>query len=944
MFTIINLFLIVIGLLPLFFTLTKFNKIDNKKFYSRIKRNIIYIFADILFIICYSVFLNYYSEYLWFNVLNFTGRFWTVFNTIILLFFAGFIFSFIFLFLLLKLAYLKTEFKNTSFIIIIISSILSIFLGVSLGYIWQNYLLFMNQSSSALRDPVFNMPASFYLFSLPFLTDLSGWFYFLVFLSFAGLLLSFPLLIISNIFYNARVFEKKIFKYTGIKKAIIFLISITFFLIAYSTWLHIFKLMYSTEGVVSGAGFLDVYFRQPGLIVSIFLYAALGLIFLISAINRNLYNLFVPDPFKLKKIVWVPAIIIIGIIMLANWIIPAVADSTIVKPNEISLEKPFLSNSIKFARNAYKINRESIEEKEIPAGQVINSEIANANIKNLNNIRLWDWRALMDNLKEQQEIRLYYTFNDVDIDRYNIDGDYVQTMLSVREIDKDNLDPVSKTWISLKLIYTHGYGLVLLPVHKFLSQGKPDFYIQNIPAQISANSLKITRPEVYYGELTKDHVYVITNEKEFDYPSGQDNVYTTYAGKGGVPMDSFLKKLAISWKFDGYRLFFSSYFNKKSRVMFNRNIIDRARAITPFLRFDNDPYAVLTDDGRIKYFIDAYTVSDNYPYSQNYGGILNKYHGINYIRNSVKIVIDAYDGTVDYYIADKDDPIINTYKKIFPGLFHSMNEMPEGLKRHIRYPSDYLTIQAEMYSTYHMTDPNVFYQREDVWDFATERYRDNFQLVEPYYVLQSLSGEKNLQMILMIPFTPKNKNVMNAWMAGHCDFPDYGKITVYTFPKGIEVLGPRQIEARIDQNTEMSESLTLWGQRGSSVIRGNLLVIPLFLNGKMSILYVEPIFLQAVDAKLPEMKRIVVGDQERVVWSDSFDKALSLLTGETVNTENTMPTPNLLNENVNAMIKNAVQYFTNYENELVKGNFENAGKQLDMLKKALNDLKDKIKQ
>ena len=948
MFSLINIILIFLAALPLLFLFNKRGKIENRIYYRKLIGSISILLITILFVILYNIFFYYYTDFLWFNNLGFQDRFWEILNTKIVLFIVGFLISFVFIYINLKtILYKKLNYLISSFFIVP-----SIFLGVWLGGYWNQYLLYINQSGTNIVDPIFRKTIGFYLFSLPFFNTIIGWIFILILITIGIIFLFFLVLIeprtVINLYGNEE--KKETLKRSSIKH-VLFLLSIFFLNLAISSYLKIFQLLYSTKGVVTGAGFVDVYFRQLGYYVTFFIYFIIAVFLIIgsfsnkffSKINNLIGNSRNTGSF-LKRVLIIP--VTISLILISfNWVIPEIVSLLVVKPNEISIEKPYIQNNINFTQLAYKISEKDIERKEIAVGKSIDQNIIDSNSITLNNIRLWDWRALMDNLKEQQEIRLYYEFNDVDIDRYRFDDSYQQMMLSVRELEKDQLDPRSKTWISEYLKYTHGYGLVILSAHDVLPQGKPNLLIKNIPPEEQGNFFKITRPEIYYGERTRDHVYVLTTEEEFDYPSGQKNAYTNYKGKGGVVINSFLKKLAFAWKYDGYRLFFSTYFTKKSRILFHRMIIERAEKVAPFLVFDNDPYAVLTKDGRIKYILDAYTISNKYPYSEKYLGSLPRYNGLNYIRNSVKVVIDAYDGTMNYYLMDKDDLIIDTYNKIFPAVFKSFDEMPQDIKDHIRYPSDFFTIQSEMYGVYHMNDPEVFYQREDVWQYPTERYRERFTSVLPYYVMLELEKQFGEEFVLMIPFTPKNKNVMNAWMAGRSDYPNYGKLLVFTFPKGIEVFGPRQIEARIDQDTEMSEAMTLWGQRGSQVIRGNLLVIPLMFHEKLYIIYVEPIFLQAEDAKLPELKKIAVADQEKIEWADSFEEALIKLIGgnEQVKTQAANEKIIIKNNNTDMLIKQAVDYFTKYQDELSKGNYTKAGEMLDGLKKVINDLSDQVK-
>jgi uncharacterized membrane protein (UPF0182 family) len=513
-----------------------------------------------------------------------------------------------------------------------------------------------------------------------------------------------------------------------------------------------------------------------------------------------------------------------------------------------------------------------------------------------------------------------------------LDGKYSQVMLAVRELLQENIDPRSQNWVSLHLKYTHSFGAVLLPAHDILSQGRPNLLIRGIPPVSFVESIQITQPRIYYGELTDNYVFVNTTELEFDYPIGDQVMYNSYDGKGGVPIGSFLNKLFYALRFDDYRLLISRYFTKDSKILFRRKIIERAQAIMPFLQFDRDPYPVITDDGRIVWILDSYTTSSMFPYSQQYRGMLRDFYGNNYIRNSVKVIVDAYDGTVEPYIIDSSDVIISTYNRVFPKLFKNFNQMPEDLKKHIRYPNDFFTIQAEMYAAYHMVNPETFYQREDLWEFATERYRAEFQIISPYYVMIEFPERDSVEFALIVPFTPRNKNVMNAWMAGRSDVPNYGKLTVYPFPKGVEVLGPRQIEARIDQNTIMSQSITLWGQRGSEVIRGNLLVIPLFHKDSLFVLYVEPIIIQAEAAQLPEIKKIIVADQNQVLWAEQFDQAMELLKRKVKQLEE----PQVDRPGRTIDIQQIRTLLQEFRNSINQGNYSDAGARLEELMEILN--------
>lgn len=885
MFFYIGLIFFLLGCVPLFVALSKAKTSTPQQTTRRVKRGVYIILADAAVIILVNVFFSIYIDYLWFRSVGFQQRFFTVIGAQILLYLGSALFTFGFISLLLKFVPANRNTQIGHFFVLIAAFIAAFILAVPVAGAWEEILLFVYQTPSSFHDPIFQMPMNFYLFSLPFFTTLLSWLFFLVVISLGIVIMK---IIFSTINGDHTQFlepgHHALKRMKGGSGVILFLIALLFFLVAGHFYLNRFRLLYSTAGVVTGAGYVDVQWRTLGYTISTIIFLIAGIISLIAAFLRKLRGSILgihfdanKESFRILPRNLIVIITAVALLLVFNWALPGLVQTVYVNPNEITVEKPFISNSIELTRQGYGIDSSRIESKWYSVGKEIDQSVLQQNRNTLLNIRLWDSRALMDNLEQQQEIRLYYQFHDVDIDRYHIDGDYRQVMLSARELQKEDLDPRSKTWVSQHIKYTHGYGLVLLPVHEVLEQGGPNLIIKGIPPRESVPSLHIQQPSIYYGELTNDHVYVQTTEQAFHYPSGDTNVYTTYEGTGGVPLSNWFRRIVFAWKFDGYRQLFSTYFTDKSRIMFRREITQRVQTLAPFLKLDRDPYAVISADGGIKYIIDAYTVSEAFPYSEKYRGYLGDYYGINYIRNSVKVVVDAYDGKVTFYTMDKNDIILQTYRTIFPDLFTPFEQMPEYIRSHIRYPVDIFTIQAEMYSTYHMNISEVFYQQEDVWRFATERYRENFQVVVPYYVMLHFPDTEQIEFVLMLPFTPKNKNVMNAWMAARCDFPEYGKLTVYTLPKGIEVFGPRQIEARIDQDTEMSRAMTLWGQRGSEVIRGNLLAIPLFTENSLYFLYVEPIFVQAEHAQLPEIKRIVAADQLRVVWSETFEQAIDRL-------------------------------------------------------------------
>ncbi|MBD3391736.1 MAG: hypothetical protein GF418_06720 [Chitinivibrionales bacterium] len=938
-----------LGWIPLVLTVGRGKGLTPEQMRARVKGGLLVVLIDIVILIAFNTFLHFYTELLWFRNLGYLRRFWTILTSELTLFGIGAGVAFVFLEVNRRLAGEKHGGVVGGGMLVVIGLVLAAFLGLRAGALWHPALLYINQAASPVTEPIFNKPVNFYLFSLPFFALLQQWVALLIFIGgiFTVGCYAASVQMPRGSFEPGRIPLKRA---GALARHLLVLAGLLCAAFAWKFYLDLFKLLYSTEGAVTGAGYVDAKFRTLGLYSTVIVLAAAAVSAIIAAFSGRFRQLVLGirlgDDFGVRasaRTAVVPGIAV-ALVGILNWVLPGLITAAVVNPNEITVERPYIKHNIEFTQRAYGIDEDKITDKKYDVGRNINRDVVHQNRPILDNIRLWDWRALMDNLREQQEIRLYYEFNDVDIDRYHLGDDYRQIMLSVRELEKRDLDPRSKTWVSTHLKYTHGYGMVFLPAHEFLPQGGPNFLIQNIPPEIRDPSLSLKRPAVYYGERTDDHVYVNTSEKEFDYPSGEENVYSDYAGDGGVSIGPLVRRIAYAWKFDGHRILFSTYFTKRSRVMFHRHIVDRAKTIAPFLVYDNDPYAVLGDDGGIYYIIDAYTVSSGYPYSERYRGGIRELNGINYIRNSVKVVVDAYNGNTTFYTVDEDDIVLSTYRRVFPDVFKPLDAMPASLRRHIRYPSDLLTVQAGMYSTYHMQEPDVFYQREDVWQFATERYREDFQTVRPYYVLTQFPGSDKLEFVLMMPFTPRNKNVMNAWMAGRCDMPNYGELVVFPFPKGVEVLGTRQIEARIDQDTEMSQAMTLWGQRGSEVLRGNMLAIPLFNQNTLYMLYAEPIFLQAENAKLPEFKRVALADQEGIVWAEDFDNALLRLLGEHPREPSEgrpgvrdTTEPRALQARITAQIR---EYLRSYRAKAGRGEFAAAGRELEAIDSVLHGIDD----
>ena len=642
-----------------------------------------------------------------------------------------------------------------------------------------------------------------------------------------------------------------------------------------------YDLLYSPRGVVFGASYTDVHASWPALWVLLGV-SVLTALFCLMAIAQGTLR---------YPILGIVGLAIVGI--LGGKVYPEIVQRFSVAPNEIKKETPYIERNIKFTRKGYGLDR--FEQRQFSASEDLTLADIQRNEGTIRNIRLWDHKPLLTTFAQLQEIRTYYDFEDVDNDRYLLDGTYRQVSLSPRELSYDDLP--SKVWINQHLNYTHGYGLCLGPVNESTREGLPNLFIKNIPP-VSTTDVQVTRPEVYYGEMGNAYCIVNSRAQEFDYPSGDQNVYSTYEGVGGLRVGSLLRRLLFAIKFRETKILLSQDIQSESRVMIYRRVMERAQRLTPFIRFDQDPYMVIDKEGHLWWMLDGYTFSGRFPYSEPVT------RGVNYIRNAVKVTVNAYDGRIRFYLADDSDPLIRVYSNIFPGVFEPLSEMPKDLRAHIRYPQDMFSIQAQMYATYHMTDPRVFYNKEDLWRVtqkasdagtqetmtrtitrtptpsAMQASADGTQTtMSPYYTIMKLPEVgKSEEFILMIPFTPARKNNMIAWMAARCDGDDYGKVLVFNFPKQKLVYGPQQIEARIDQKPEISQQLTLWDQGGSSVIRGTLLVIPI----EDSILYVQPLYLAAESGSsaLPQLRRVIVSYADQVVMEPSLDEALSKIFGQ----------------------------------------------------------------
>ncbi len=630
------------------------------------------------------------------------------------------------------------------------------------------------------------------------------------------------------------------------------LLGIFFLQRAFSYWLSRYGLLYHTNGVVYGMRYVDHVLWQPGLWLLVALSAvAAALCFA----NVGTHGVRLPV---------IAFVIVFGPSLLLSFIEPVI-ERLWVKPDELRIEKPYITANIEMTRAAYKLD--NVDVKPFAGKGTLTRASLESDAATLRNIRLWDPRPLIDTYKQLQEIRLYYDFLDVDIDRYMIDGRYTQVMLAPRELNVGLLPENAQTWVNQHLKFTHGSGLVMSPVNEKDSEGLPVFYIKNIPAESSVG-FKVENPAIYFGEEPDNYAVVDSATPEFDYPKGADNAFSFYKGEGGIPISGLLRRMLFSYFFKDINLLVTENIVNQSKIMIRRNIMTRLSYLAPFLKLDSDPYTVLLN-GRLVWIVDAYTVSDRYPYSQDMDGL-------NYIRNSVKAVIDAYDGTTTLYVADADDPVIQTWQRIFPAMFKPLSAMSDELRGHIRYPEDFFQVQAAIYRTYHMKDPQVFYNREDQWDVAKENYAGMTSAMQPYYIIMRLPGEPHEEYILMLPMVPKGRDNMIAWMAARCDGTDYGHLFEYAFSKDSLFYGPYQIQARINQNPEISRQLSLWNQMGSKVILGNLIVIPV----QDSLLYVEPLYIRAENGQLPELQRVIASYGDQVVMGDTLPVTLaSLFTG-----------------------------------------------------------------
>ncbi len=800
---------------------------------------------------------------------------------------------------------------------------LGVALGASTG--WQTVLQFLNPTAFGTVDPIFGRDIGFYMFQLPLWQGLQA--------NLLGLLV-WALMIAASVYaLKGEVRPERGWKYflTGEAKAhVCLLLAVIAILLALGFWLDRYGLLYSDSGVIFGAGYTDVHARLQSYWLMGFVTLAVGALFLI-ALGRSGFSLPIFG-----------IVIYLGVLILVNGLYPWFQQNFIVEPNELTIERPYIEHNIAFTREAY--NLTSVTSEPFPGENNLSRAVIEANGPTVGNIRLWDYAPLLSTYKQLQEIRLYYNFEDVDIDRYTLNGDYRQVTLSARELPVEQLPPEAQNWINRQLKFTHGFGVVMSPVNQVTSNGLPDFFIRNVPP-VSTVDVPLDQPRIYYGESTGNYIFTGANTDEFDYPEGDSNAAYRYTGEGGVPLNSLLRRLAYAYDLGNVRLLISNYFSSETRLHYHRVITDRVRQVAPFLTFDGDPYPALIE-GRIKWILDGYTSSDRYPYSEP----LNRRtdlvslvdstnplmrNGVNYIRDAVKVFVDAYDGSLEFYARDGEDPLLATYSSIFPGVFKPMGEMPTGYREHLRYPQDIFTVQAQMYRAYHMENPEVFYNREDLWRFPEQTKDGVAETMEPYYIIMKLPQLEGEEFMQILPFTPANRDNMIAWMAGGSDGDNYGRLLLYEFPKQELVFGPTQIEARISQTPEISEQLTLWSQQGSGVIRGTLLVIPV----EQSLLYVQPIYLRADEGELPELRRVIVAYSDRVVMRETLDQSLDAIFGEARAPESSPADPDTpLPTNLTDLIQAALESHENGQQALQQGDWQRYGEAQQQLESVLRQL------
>jgi uncharacterized membrane protein (UPF0182 family) len=774
---------------------------------------------------------------------------------------------------------------------------------------WEPFALFLNGLPFNLQEAQFGTDIGFYVFRLPAIRLIYDWLIFA--LSLTVVVTAAVYLLYRAIDYSPRRLVIAARARTHL------LILIGLFLVVKAAGYHLdsFDLLYSPRGVAYGASYADIHGSLPALrLLTVF--SMLAVLLCIAQIFRPGYKYL---------LLGVGGLIVVHALGLNVY--PVLLQRFRVAPNEAAAERLFIERNIKFTRLAYGLDK--IETREFPAEDQLTPADLKRHASTIANIRLWDHRPLLATYAQLQEIRPYYKFVDVDNDRYVINDTYRQVMLSARELSHQHLQ--SRNWINEHLTFTHGHGLVFGPVNQVTSSGQPEFIVKDIPP-VSVGALKISRPEIYYGELANDYVLVRTKAQELDYPAGDQNIYATYQGRGGVGIGSLWRQLIFSAYYGTLRILLSQDINRESRILYHRQIHERVKKIAPFISFDRDAYLVIAQGGRLFWIIDGYTTSDRFPYSEPM-----RRDGKNYIRNSVKTVVDAYNGTVDFYLSDPADPIIQSYAKIFPDLFKPLNALPDELRAHLRYPQDLFSIQAHMYATYHMQDPQVFFNKEDLLSVPRRAVDGRDQEIEPYYTILSLPGEQKEEFVILLPFTPNKRDNMRSWLAARSDGKNYGKLLALEFPKAKLIYGPKQIDARIDQDTAISQQLTLWSQRGSQVIRGSLLAIPI----EKSLLYVQPLYLAAEQGSLPELKRVIVAFGNQIAMEETLEQSLQRIFGVKP-AQDSRPAVATASAEITKDDKNlprqALEHFQRSQEFLKQGNWPGYGDELKKVETLLKEM------
>jgi uncharacterized membrane protein (UPF0182 family) len=943
MFSTSYLLIALVAAIPLARTFLSTQGGNQIAFLHRLYRDAAYVLAAVLGVICFESALRISLENYWFTELGQEHRYW-----------------------------LSLEYRLGIFLVVFVS--VGLFVGSNLGLLsrrlppiprsapwlaaflvsgvaalfatplWIPVIRFFGASPTGTTDPVFGKDLSFYLFGLPLYDDVVGGLIAIVLFAIvawaaAGIATFQRPDEFSNLLLESHSprFAHRQMAASGTNRAIgagwlqqgLGLAMLLCLLLGVSRFLSRYHLVIDGHSkVVAGASYADAHYWIPAydLLVGCW-FAAAGILALAALAPRFRSWLL------LRRSRWVPVCAVLAVLYLGAFAVPAGLEDLYVGPNQITLEQPYLLRSIAGTRQAYNLEGPGVEEREfVVSDKALTREDLDRDASTLRDARIWDWRALEPQLQQIQGLRPYYTFAGVDIDRYTIDGVDRQVMITARELAVERLPDQAKVWVNLALKYTHGYGAVVVSVNEIDSRGNPLLWAHDIPLQ-AKQGLAVDHGQIYYGELTRERVYVHTTEKEFDFPQGQANVEATYAGKGGVWLSNFWRKLVIAHEFDGLRLFISEYFTPESRVMLRRNIFERVQTLAPFLTFDRDPY-IVADGDHYSFILDGYTTSETYPYSEPYRGSLPAFHGRNYLRNSVKAVIDAYNGSVTFYVFDQRDPIIKAYERMLPDFFTDAGEMPANLRQHIRYPEDIFTVQAEMYGTYHMTNPTTFYNREDRWEVPHELFRDREIEVLPYYVTTQLPNAQKPEFLLMLPMSVAGKNQMAGWLAGLSDGENYGKLVAFRFPKGTFIDGPAQVESRISSDSRFSGDLTLWDQHGSHVIRGNLIVFPLSGNQLVAL---EPVYIEAEQTRMPTLARVVLGqllpDDRKIEWASTLTDAENLLVGAPL--QSAAPAAASRTGTTEDRLDQAGTLFREMQEQYAAGNFSRYGELLQELGKLL---------